>query len=80
MTRAMTAQVLYNIAGNPETENNLTYPDADNLLWFTDAVEWAVAKGIVNGDAGRINPDSFADREQIAALVMRFCELYESNQ
>ena len=40
-----------------------------------DAVEWAVAEGIIRGnDVGKLNPTGYATRAEIAAMLVRFYE------
>ena len=38
-------------------------------------MEWAVANGIVNGSNGKLNPQNNATRVEVAAILMRFCEM-----
>ena len=40
-----------------------------------EAMEWAVAVGLIRGDDGSLNPDGLANREQLAAMVTRFVKL-----
>ena len=40
-----------------------------------NAMQWAVADGIVNGSNGKLNPQNNATRAQVAAILMRFCEM-----
>ena len=52
------------------------FPDAGSVRAYSkDAMEWAVAVGLINGDEGRIRPEGSADREQLATMVMRFVKL-----
>lgn len=39
------------------------------------AMQWAVANGIVNGSNGKLNPQDNATRAEVAAILMRFCEM-----
>lgn len=47
--------------------------------WAKDAVWWAVYHGLVSG-TGRdtISPDSPASRAQIAAILLRYMDKFES--
>lgn len=75
MTRAMTAQVLYNLAGKPATTNNLTYTDKDSLLWFTDAVAWASNVGLVTGNTdGSFKGNNSITREEFVTIIYRFAQ------
>ena len=39
-------------------------------------MQWACGAGIVNGCASQLNPQNDATRVEIAAMLMRFGELY----
>lgn len=73
LNRAMVVTVLYRLAGSPEVEAPSTFTDVETGLWFSDAVAWAQANGIVNG----VTEDNFAPfkaitREQIATILWRY--------
>ena len=52
------------------------FPDAGSVsAYATDALSWCVANGIVNGSNGKLNPQNNATRAQVAAILMRFCEM-----
>ena len=46
-----------------------------NSSYAVNAMQWAVANGIVNGSNGKMNPQNTATRAQVAAILMRFCEM-----
>ncbi len=53
-----------------------SFPDAGNVLDYgRDAMEWAVAVGLINGNDGMIDPEGSTDREQLATMLMRFVKL-----
>lgn len=53
------------------------FPDASKVSGFAwDALEWAVGKGLITGDQGRVNPRGTADRAQCATIIMRFMNAY----
>lgn len=53
------------------------FPDADRVSGFAqEAVEWAVAIGLITGDQGNINPQGSATRAQCAAIIQRYMEAY----
>ena len=79
MTRAQFAQVLYNMAGEPEWngDNIGAYPtqfsDVDGLAWYAKAVSWATEAGIVNGTSETtFDPEGKISREQIATMLWRY--------
>ena len=73
LTRAMAATVLYRIAGKPEVTGRSPFPDVSAGQWYTEAVIWAQAKGIVTGyQDGTYRPDRSITREQFAAILYRY--------
>ena len=51
------------------------FPDGDSTsAWARDAVEWAVAAGLLRGDSntGELDPQGGGSRAALAALVMRY--------
>lgn len=74
MTRAMLVTVLWRYEGSPKGGTN-DFADVPNGLWYTDAVAWASANGIVGGiGGGRFDPDGKVTREQLAAILFRYCK------
>ena len=43
--------------------------------YAVNAMQWAVANGIVNGSNGKLNPQDNATLAEVAAILMRFCEV-----
>lgn len=75
VSRAMLVTVLYRLENSPEAsgyDNPFTdVPDT----WYTDAVCWAAANGIVNGiTPTTFAPDSPLTREQLATLLYRYAQ------
>ena len=72
LTRAQLVTILYRVAGSPETAYTGKFKDVPEGQWFTKAVEWAAAQGIVTGyDGGIFKPNGFISREQIATILFR---------
>ena len=46
-----------------------------NSSYAVNAMQWAVANDIVNGSNGKLNPKNNATRAEVAAILMRFCEM-----
>ena len=75
MTRGMVVTVLYRLDGEPAVTGIETpFEDVPADEWYTDAVAWAYDEGIVSG----MTPTTFAPtdpvtREQMAAMLMRYC-------
>ena len=69
--------VLYRYAGSPAANGSLdSFSDAASVSSYAvNAMQWAVANDIVNGSNGKLNPQNNATRAQVAAILMRFCEM-----
>ncbi len=75
MTRAMLVTVLHRYAGTPSGGAN-RFTDVPNGTWYTEAVAWASAKGVVNGvSATEFNPNGAITREQAACILYRYAKL-----
>ena len=77
ITREQLVTMLYRYAGSPATNGSLdNFSDAASVSSYAvNAMQWAVANGIVNGSNGKLNPQDNATRAQVAAILMRFCEM-----
>lgn len=75
-TRAMLVTVLWRMEGSPVTDDASRFDDVADGQWYTDAVRWASANGIVLGYGdGRFGPDDSITREQLAAILARYARL-----
>lgn len=75
LTRGQLVTVLYRISGSPESEYTGRFTDVPSGKYFTASVEWAAENGIVNGKTTTtFAPNDPITREQIAAILFRFCE------
>ncbi len=71
MTRAMLVTVLWRMEGQPEADAS-SFTDAKGE-WYSKAVDWASANGIVNGvSSTSFAPDDDVTREQMAAILFRY--------
>lgn len=77
ITREQLVTMMYRYAGSPATNGSLdNFSDAASVSSYAvNAIQWAVANGIVNGSNGKLNPQNNATRAQVAAILMRFCEM-----
>ena len=74
MTRAMLVTVLWRYEGEPEAGSN-SFRDVLHGQWYTDAVSWAAANGVVNGVGnGRFDPEGKITREQMATILFRYAQ------
>ncbi|MCC2177068.1 S-layer homology domain-containing protein [Agathobaculum butyriciproducens] len=77
ITREQLVTMLYRYVGSPKAHGSLdSFSDATSVSSYAvNAMQWAVANGIVNGSNGKLNPQNNATRAQVAAILMRFCEM-----
>lgn len=89
VTREQLAAILYRYAvykgydvSIGEDTNLLSYDDfADLSEYAIPAMQWACGTGIVNGTSeSTLTPQGEAERAQVAAMLMRFCEQYMETQ
>ena len=82
MSRAMLVTVLYRMANPQSNENKHSFSDVPKGQWYSDAIAWASANGIVNGvSKTEFAPDSDISREQMALIIYRFAKMqgYDAN-
>ena len=76
LTRAMMAQILYNLEGKPSLDNEVLgypYADVDADAWYADAVYWARKAGLVSGySEEKFGPNDPITREQLASILCRY--------
>lgn len=72
-SRAMVVTVLYRMEGAPAVYSANQFTDVADGLWYSDAIAWAAANGIVNGKSATIfDPNADITREQLAAILYRY--------
>ena len=71
LTRAMAAQVLYNLEGQPAVTGDTTFTDAAAAgEWAVKAITWAEQTGVVAGIGdGLFDPTSNVTREEFAQMM-----------
>ena len=79
ITRAQTAVILRNYAQfkGEETDSAapLNFADAASVpAWAGSALSWAVEQNILQGDNNGLNPNTTANRAQIATMMMRYLD------
>ena len=75
LTRAMLVTVLYRMAGSPAVDAPSGFADVADGQWYSDAIAWAAANGIVNGVGGnKFAPSEPVTREQLAAIFFRYAK------
>lgn len=75
ISREQLATMLYRYAGAPAVTADLSaYGDAATVRdYAAAAMQWAVSVGLINGIGGNLEPQGFATRAQLAAIMQRFC-------
>lgn len=75
LSRAQLAQILYNKEGTPAVSGGSPFTDVATGTWYTNAVAWASAEGIVGGYGdGRFGPNDNITREQLVVMLWRYAE------
>ena len=75
VTRAMLVTVLWRREGSPTGSRSAGYSDVPKTAYYAQAVNWATAKGIVNGvGGGKFSPNSAATREQVVTILYRYAD------
>ena len=77
ITREQLVTMLHRYAGSLKADGKLdSFSDSASVSSYAaGAMQWAVANGIVNGSNGKLNPQDNATRAEVAAILMRFCEM-----
>lgn len=71
-TRGMIVTILYRLENEPQT-NGGKFTDVEDGAYYTNAINWAAANGIVNGyTETTFQPNDMITREQLAAILFRY--------
>ena len=72
LERAMVATVLYRKAGSPAVTAPSTFTDVPAGKWYSNAVAWAQATGVVNGvSPTEFAPSQYVLREELVTMIWR---------
>lgn len=72
--RAMIVTILHRLEGEPTAEAS-GFADVAENMYYADAIDWAVANGIVNGvSETRFAPNDPITREQMEAILYRYAQ------
>lgn len=80
ITREQLATILYRYAKQKGYDVSksaalIGFSDADKVSGYAaEAMQWAVAEGLLQGSNGKLNPQGSATRAQVATILMRFME------
>ena len=74
-TRGMIVTILYRMEGEPAVSGTASFKDVADGMYYSKAVAWAAANGIVKGYSdGTFQPDQTIIREQMAAILYRYAQ------
>ena len=69
----MIVTMLYRMEKEPAVTGALSFRDVPGGQWYTDAIRWATANGIVNGYSDTaFGPNDNVSREQLATILYRY--------
>jgi uncharacterized repeat protein (TIGR02543 family) len=71
-TRAMVAQILFNLSGEEPGETTDAFDDVRPGDWYAAAVSWAVKNGIAQGKGASFDPNGPITREQTVVMLWNF--------
>ena len=75
LTRAMLVTILYRYEGEPAVTGGTVFDDVLSGQWYSNAIAWASAGGIVTGYGdGRFGTNDNITREQLATILMRYAD------
>lgn len=73
MTRAMLVTVLYRLEGSPSVSGGTPFDDVPVGNWYSDAVSWAYASGVVKGmSETHFGRNDYVTREQLTTMLYRY--------
>ena len=73
-TRAMVAQILFNLSGDKPGPLTDAFDDVRADDWYAAAVSWAVQNGVAQGKGASFDPDGPITREEVAVMLWNFAK------
>lgn len=74
-SRAMLITILHRLDGQPAPENRPDFADVPAGEWYSDAVGWAVEKGIVLGfEDNTFRPEELLTKEHLTTILYRYAD------
>ena len=74
-SRAMLAQILYNLEGRPAYSGAADFTDVNGSDWYAAAIAWASGEGLVGGYGdGLFGPEDAITREQLVTILYRYAQ------
>ena len=79
-SRAMLAAILWRVEGEPAVQAGAELVDVPDGQWYTDAIRWAQAEGILTGYGdGRFGPNDPVTRQDMVTILWRYAEEPEAS-
>lgn len=76
LTRGMLVTILHRLENSPKTETATSFPDVAEGRYFTEAIAWGSANGVITGYTdGTFRPDQPVSRQQMAVILYRYASL-----
>ncbi|MBO9600084.1 MAG: S-layer homology domain-containing protein, partial [Cohnella sp.] len=73
ITRAEFVQLLANLNGAElPADARSGFSDVASNDWFSGAAGWAAKNGLIQGEAGKFNPNATLSRQDLAVILVRF--------
>ncbi len=73
VNRAMVVTILWRLEGSPIVDSDVDFTDVVADEWYSDAISWASANGIVLGYGNdKFGPEDAVTREQVVAILHRY--------
>ena len=74
-SRAMIVTILWRLEGEPAVDYSMTFEDVESGKWYTEAIRWAQANGIVEGYSDKaFGPNDIITREQMVTIMWRYAK------
>lgn len=74
-SRAMLITILHRLDGQPAPENRPDFADVPAGDWYSDAVGWAVEKGIIVGfEDNTFRPEELLTKEHLTTILYRYAD------
>ena len=74
-SRSMISTILWHMAGNPVVNYIISFNDVAQDKWYSEAIRWVSASGIVSGYGnGMFGTNDAITREQLITMLYRFAE------
>ena len=69
--RSQFAVIMYRFAGGTPTAEDASFSDLTGDEWYYEYVKWMVGEGLMGGNGGAFDPDSFLSCEQAIIVLYR---------